>query len=171
LPSDSFKSFQAQFDMTLGQVFHQKASSGMSAARRPVLLVVSDDNGLVRQVAKMTSERCELIVARSLFRMSAILNSGNLIDAVIIARTGDRVPSIVVLGVVRGKQPQARSILLGDSTNLAASVEALHAGLADHVINPPLRERELLAILAMPAPRPALPEPSVEVMAQQKRPV
>jgi DNA-binding NtrC family response regulator len=128
----------------------------MSGARLPVLLLVSDDNGLVRQVAKMTSEHCELIVARSSFRMSAILNSGNPIDAVMVARTGDRVSPIDILGAVRSKQPQVRSILLGDANNLAASVEALHAGLADHVINPPLRERELLAILALPAPRPAI---------------
>ena len=55
----------------------------MSAARRPVLVVVSDDNALVRQVAKMTSELCELIVARSAFRVTAILNAGQPIAALL----------------------------------------------------------------------------------------
>ena len=59
----------------------------MSAARRPVLLVVSDDNALVRQVAKMTSELCEVIVARSSFRVTAILNAGQPIGALLVART------------------------------------------------------------------------------------
>ena len=62
----------------------------MPAARRLVLLVVSDDNGLVRQVAKMTSEFCELIVARSSFRVTAILNAGQSIGAILVARTADR---------------------------------------------------------------------------------
>src|SRR5690349_4057056 len=121
----------------------------MSAARRPVLLVVSDDNALVRQVAKMTSELCELVVARSSFRVTAILNTGQSIAALLVARTGDKVSAIDILGAARSKQPQARTILLADSINLAESVEALHAGLVDHVINPPLRERELLSILSL----------------------
>jgi DNA-binding NtrC family response regulator len=143
----------------------------MSAARRQVLVVVSDDNALVRQVAKMTSELCELIVARSAFRISAILNAGAPIGALLVARTGDKVSAIDILGAARNKQPQARSILLADANTLTESVEALHAGLVDHVVNPPLRERELLAILSMPAPRPALAPPTVAVMPQQKRPV
>src|SRR5438105_414988 len=133
----------------------------MSAARRPVLLVVSDDNALVRQVAKMTSELCELLVARSTFRATAILDSGQAIAALLVARTGNDISAIEILGAARRKQPQARSIKLANPNNLAASVEALHAGVVDHVINPPLRERELLAILSMPAPRPAITAPTV----------
>ena len=143
----------------------------MSAARQPVLVVVSDDNALVRQVAKMTSELCELIVARSAFRVTAILNAGQPISALLVARTGDKVSTMDILGAARSKQPQARSILLADSINLSESVEALHAGLVDHVVNPPLRERELLAILSMPSPRPAIASPSATVVAKQKRPV
>lgn len=143
----------------------------MSAARRSILLVVSDDNGLVRQVAKMTSEFCELIVARSSFRVTAILDANQPIGAILVARTGDKVSAIEILGAARTKHPQARSILLADPNILTESVEALHAGLVDHVVNPPLRERELLAILSMPAPRPAIVPPAVTVMPQQKRPV
>lgn len=143
----------------------------MSAARRPVLVLVSDDNALVRQVAKMTSELCELIVARSSFRVTAILNAGQPIGALLVARTGDKVSAIDILGAARSKQPQARSILLADANNLAGSVEALHAGLVDHVVNPPLRERELLAILSMPSLRPAIVPPTVAVMPAAKRPV
>jgi hypothetical protein len=66
----------------------------MSAARRPVLVVVSDDNALVRQVAKMTSELCELVVARSAFRVSAILNAGQAVGALLVARTGEKVSAI-----------------------------------------------------------------------------
>jgi DNA-binding NtrC family response regulator len=143
----------------------------MSAARRPVLVVVSDDNALVRQVAKMTSELCELVVARSAFRVSAILNAGQAVGALLVARTGEKVSAIEILGAARSKQPQARSILLADANNLSGSIEALHAGLVDHVVNPPLRERELLAILSMPSPRPAIAGPAVTVMPQQKRAV
>ena len=50
--------------------------------------------------------------------------------------------------------------MLADASDLSASIEALHSGVVDHVVNPPLRERELLAILKLPAPRPIM-APSV----------
>ena len=141
----------------------------MSSRPRPILLVVLDDAQMARQIAKMTSEIAELIVARGASRASALLNSDQQINTVLVGRAGDGVSAIDVLGAVRSKRPQARSILLADSSDLSLSIEALHSGVVDHVMNPPLRERELIAILSLPTPRPIVGPPTVTVMPSAKR--
>jgi PleD family two-component response regulator len=144
----------------------------MSTKPRPSLLVVHDDNQVVRQIAKMTSEVAELFPARSSFRANAILDSDHNITAVLVGKAGDGVPATKILAAVRAKRSSAMCILLADSGDLSASIEALHSGVVDHVINPPLRERELLAILALPSPRPAMiPVPTVVVAQEAKPPV
>jgi DNA-binding response OmpR family regulator len=102
----------------------------------------------------MTSELADVASARDTLRAAALLDSVQSYDAVLVGRAGDGVSAIDILGSVRSKRPQARTILLSDPSDLAGSIEALHSGVVDHIINPPLRERELIAIISLPSPRP-----------------
>ena len=124
---------------------------------KSVLLVVHDDNQVVRQIAKMTSELADLVIARSAALVIANIDSGIPISAALVGRAGGGVSAIDILSTIRAKRPQVRCILLADPSDLTLSIEALHSGVVDHVINPPLRERELLAILSLPTPRPIVP--------------
>jgi DNA-binding NtrC family response regulator len=126
----------------------------MSIRSKPVLLVIHDDNQLVRQIAKMTSELAEVSSARDTLHAAAFLDSNQPLDAVLVGKAGDGVPAIDILSSVRSKRPQARSIMISDPSDLAGSIEALHSGVVDHIINRPLRERELIAIISLPSPRP-----------------
>jgi len=135
-----------------------------------VLLVVHDDVQMARQISKMTSEIAELIIARNSSRANAILRSEQQISTVLVGHAEDGVQAIDILGAVRSSRPQVRSILLADAGDLSASIEALHSGVVDHVMNPPLRERELIAILSLSTPRPIMAPPTITVMPPAKRP-
>src|SRR3954453_13871774 len=104
----------------------------MSTRPRPILLVVHDDNLVLRQIAKMASEIAELIPARGAGRARAILDSEQAITAALIGRAGDGVPAIEILREIRQKRSQVRTMLLADPSDLSASVEALHGGVVDH---------------------------------------
>jgi response regulator RpfG family c-di-GMP phosphodiesterase len=145
--ADSFDSNPVGFFVPNGRF------SNMSTHRRPILLVVHYDNQVLRQIAKMVSEIAEVIAARGAGRTRAILDSDQIVNAAIVGKTGDGISAIDVLCIIRDKRPQARSILLNDPRDLSASIEALHGGVVDHVLSAPLRERDLTAILALPAPR------------------
>jgi DNA-binding NtrC family response regulator len=125
----------------------------MSSGQQPILLVVTDDSLVLRQITKMTSEIVAVIASRRAAHASVVLDRAEQIDAVIVGHVGDEVSPIDILKEARTKRPQARSILLADPGDLSTSIEALHAGVVDHVLNPPLREPELLQILKMPPPR------------------
>ena len=126
---------------------------------RPILLVLHHDNQVLRQIAKMTSEVAELVVARSAAHANLVLKNAHQINVVIVGRSSDGFGAGHPCAA-RSARPQARTILLGDSSDLSLSIEALHSGIVDHVISPPLRERELLAIVRMPSPRPLIEAPS-----------
>src|SRR3954463_8936707 len=143
----------------------------MATRSKPILLVVHDDVQAARQISKMTSELADMLVARGAGRANEMLECGQQFDLVIVGRAGDGVAAIEILRAIRSKRPQARSVLLGAPRDLSASIEALHSGVVDHVLNPPLRERELAAILALPSPRPIPAAPTVTVTAQAKRAV
>ena len=140
----------------------------MSNHSKPVLLVVHNDTQLVRQIAKMTSERADLIIARDSTRAAALAEAA-MLSAALVGKSSDGVSALDILANIRARRPHVRGILLGDPTDLSSSIEALHSGVVDHVINPPLRERELLAILSLPTPRP-VPTATVNVKSGASRP-
>jgi DNA-binding NtrC family response regulator len=125
----------------------------MSNGQQPILLVVTDDNLVLRQITKMTSEIVQVIASRRSTHASVVFDRAERVDAVIVGRVADAVSPIDVLKEARTKRPQARTIMLADPADLSSSIEALHAGVVDHVLNPPLREPELVQILKMPPPR------------------
>jgi DNA-binding NtrC family response regulator len=144
----------------------------MANRTMPVLLLITDDNQVLRQITKMTSEMAQVIASRRAAHAYVVLERAERVDVVIVGNVGDGVASLEILRMVRAKRPQARSILLGDAGDLRTSIEALHGGVVDHVLNPPLREPELLAIINLPAPRStAKPTVSTSPVQPAKRPI
>ena len=143
----------------------------MATRSLPIVLVVHDDNQVLRQIAKMTSEIIELVCSRRAAHANAILDQMARIDVVLVGRCGDGVSPLDVLGAARAKQKQARMVLLAEATDLSTPIEALHGGLVDHILNPPLRERELRAILTMPAKPLVNPSAFTSVSPPARRPV
>ncbi len=144
----------------------------MPTSSQPILLVLHNENLLLRQIAKMTSEIAEMITLRRGAQLNPMLDTGQQINAVIVGKSADGVSATDILSSVRAKRPQARTIILADPSDLSTSIEALHFGVVDHVLNPPLRERELLAILKLPSPRLITPASlSASVMPVARRPV
>ena len=129
----------------------------MATRSRPILLVVHDELSVVRQIVKITSEHAEVIRLPDVLRAQAMIDSQQKVHAILVGKCGGS--AIDLLAHVRVQRPEVRTMLLADPTDLSASITALHDGVADHVINPPLRECELLPILAQPAPRRAISNP------------
>jgi DNA-binding NtrC family response regulator len=127
----------------------------MSANQKPILLVIHDDIQLVRQITKMTSELRDVIHARDIGRVTQWLESNHKVDAVIVGRPFDGLAAAEMLAIVKLMRPSVRRFMLGDPHDLSATVQALHGGVVDHILQRPLRERELLALLMQPLPKPA----------------
>ena len=140
----------------------------MASRTLPVVLVLHDDNQILRQISKMTSELAELIPSRRAVHANVIMDQAARIDLIMVGRCGDGVSPLDVLSHARARQKQARTILLADPSDLSTPIEALHSGLVDHVLNPPLREREIRAILALPL-RPVVNPNAIATMSPPKR--
>jgi DNA-binding NtrC family response regulator len=156
----SFKKRWQSFD-TFSGVMDLRIVQDATMMYKPVLLVLHNDNQLLRQIAKMTSELCELVVARNATHAGQVLKNADHLNALIVGKPADGASALDVLRTSRSQRPQVRTILLGDPTDLSVSIEALHSGIVDHVLSPPLREKELVAILKLPAPRAISPVATV----------
>jgi ActR/RegA family two-component response regulator len=142
--------------------------STMTSRNSRILLVVHDDISVIRQIIKMSSEHAEVMRVQDSIRAEALVDSQQPIHAMIVGRCGSN--PIDLLAHIRIQRPEIRTMLLADPTDLSASITALHDGVVDHVLNPPLREAELIAILSQPAPRRAITiPPEITIMPAARK--
>jgi len=121
-------------------------------ALKPKLLALDNDETVLRDIARVLVGHFTVLPVRQPVRAVGLLETQKDIRIFITEQVLSTADGVELLETVRSIRPDVRRIMLTTYTDLASIVSGLHSGAIERLVQKPLCDAELLAVVCPELP-------------------
>jgi DNA-binding NtrC family response regulator len=119
----------------------------MMSRLKPTLLALDNDDTVLRQIARVLAGQFHVLQVRQPLRAIGMLEAQRDIRVFITEQVMSTADGVELLETARTLRPDVRRIMLTTYTDLAAIVGGLHSGAVERLVQKPVSDAELLAVV------------------------
>ena len=116
-------------------------------ALKPKLLALDNDETVLREIARVLVGHFTVLPVRQPVRAIGLLETHKDIRVFITEQVLSTADGVELLETVRFIRPDVRRIMLTTYTDLASIVSGLHSGAVERLVQKPVCDAELLAVV------------------------